>query len=107
MQESEVLTQILSDYVKERPDLDKGPIENFCAYAGNWLCTRNIVGLGMTPEGMALRFGDGSEMTFFVRQQMPAIAVTPPVNVTGNAGIGVGGLVNAGKDDNGDVSITR
>lgn len=107
MRESEVLKQILTDYIAQNPDADKNPLDSFCAYAGDWLSTHNIVGLGMTASGMALRFGDGREMTFFVSSDMPTTAVTPPISVTGNNGGRVGDLVNASAVDTTSVQIKR
>jgi len=87
MPESELLNQILSDYINANPAADKNPLENFCVYIAGWLTDHPVIGVGMTPSGMALRLADGREMSLVVSPEMTNPAtVTPPVSITGNSG---------------------
>jgi hypothetical protein len=87
MPESELLNQMLSDYIDANPAAEKNPLENFCVYIANWLIDHPVIGVGMTTSGMALRLADGRELSLVVSPGMADPAtVTPPVSITGNAG---------------------
>lgn len=91
MPKSEILTQILSDYKEAHPELvGVEGLEAFCVYAAGWFSANNVVGLGCTTDGMALRFGDGREMVFFVGagSNVPPEAVSA-FSITGNSGSGI------------------
>jgi hypothetical protein len=105
MPESELLNQILSDYIAANPDVDKDPLNNFCVYIAGWLVDHPVIGVGMTSSGMALRLADGREMTLIVTPEMTNPAtVTPPVSITGNSGSGV---TRGTLGDSPSVAITR
>jgi hypothetical protein len=105
MPESELLNQILSDYIDANPAADKDPIENFCVYIAGWLADHPVIGVGMTTNGMALRLADGREMALVVSPEMSNPAtVTPPVNITTGSS---GGVQRGAVSDSTSVSITK
>lgn len=105
MPKSELLNQILSDYVDANPAADKDPLENFCVYIAGWLTDHPVIGVGMTPSGMALRLADGREMSLVVSPEMAnPDTVTPPVSITGNSG---SGITRSPLGDTPSVSITK
>lgn len=86
MPKSELLNQILSDYIDANPAANKDPLENFCVYSAGWLIEHPVIGVGMTTNGMALRLADGRELAFVGAEMSDPATVTPPVSITGNAG---------------------
>jgi hypothetical protein len=105
MPESELLNQILSDYVVANPAADKDPLENFCVYIAGWLIDHPVIGVGMTTNGMALRLADGREMALVVGPEMSnPETVTPPVSITGNSG---SQITRGALGDSPSVGITK
>ena len=84
MPASEVLNNILDDFTAKKPELITDQLRAFCEYAATWLATKGVVGVGHTPNGLALRFADGRELLLF---EPPAELVIPvpgdTVNITG------------------------
>lgn len=85
MEKSELLKKVLSDYCAQNNDLhfNSGILSQFCDYAAEWFKRNGVIGLGHTPEGMALRLTDGSEYMLF--QPEDSSASRMPVSVTGTA----------------------
>ncbi len=105
MPESELLNQILSDYITANPAADKNPLENFCVYIAGWLLDHPAIGVGMTTNGMALRLADGREFSLVVTPEMSnPYSVTAPVSITGNSG---SGITRGAPGDATSVAITR
>jgi len=77
--------EILQDYTAKNPDVDNALTRNFCVFVTGWLADHKPIGVGMTSSGLAIRFADGREFSFFagVDASNPD-TVTPSVSVTGN-----------------------
>jgi hypothetical protein len=104
MPESELLNQMLSDYIDANPAADKDPLKNFCVYVANWLIDHPVIGVGMTTSGMALRLADGRELSLVVGSGIADPAtVTQPVSITGN----FGNQISRGQLSDLSVAITK
>jgi len=84
MPASEVLNSILDDFTAKKPELVSEQLKAFCDYAATWLATNSVVGVGHTPNGLALRFADGRELLLFEPAQELIIQVPGDVGITGN-----------------------
>lgn len=84
MPASEVLSSILEDFTRSNPELELAHIRTFCEYAATWLATKNVVGVGHTPNGLALRFADGRELVLFQLPDAVLVPVPDAVGITGN-----------------------
>lgn len=67
---NDVMAQIKADFDEAEEHAHENTERNdavavFCAFARAWFREKNVVGLGMTPSGIAFRFGDGSERLLF------------------------------------------
>lgn len=80
--ENALLKTILNEYLTAHPQANADTLSAFCAYADNWLVESNIVGVGMTADGVSLRLGNGTETCLFVATASPEILATS-VCVTG------------------------
>ncbi|NBT75202.1 MAG: hypothetical protein EBT15_04385 [Betaproteobacteria bacterium] len=83
MPASEVLTKILEDYTANNPTLEAAHLRTFCEYAATWLASKGVVGVGHTPNGLALRLADGSELLLFEPAPEVIIPVPGEVSITG------------------------
>ena len=109
MPEKELLSQIQSDYLVERPEVDEATrdaLKSFCAYAQEWLIKSRVVGVGHTQTGMAVRLADGKEFSLF---EVP-VEFDPSsfiaVGITGNGGNSARAAMAAGAADNTSMPIT-
>lgn len=84
MPASEVLTKILEDFTANNPTLETAQLRSFCDYAATWFVTQGVVGVGHTPNGLALRFADGRELLLFEPAQEIVIPVPGDVGITGS-----------------------
>jgi hypothetical protein len=81
---SEVLNSILDDFTVKKPELASDQLKAFCEYAAVWLATNSVVGLGHTPNGLALRFADGRELLLFEPPVELVIPVPGDIGITGS-----------------------
>lgn len=83
MPASEVLNNILDDFTAKKPELVSDQLRAFCEYAATWLATNGVVGVGHTPNGIALRLSDGRELLLF--EPLPELVIPVPgdVSITG------------------------
>jgi hypothetical protein len=83
MPASEVLNSILDDFTAKNPELVTEQLRLFCDYAATWLASNGVVGVGHTPNGLALRFSDGRELLLF--EPLPELVIPVPgdVGITG------------------------
>lgn len=83
MEKSELLKKVLTDYCAQNEELkfQEQILAAFCDYAADWFKQRGVVGVGHTPDGIAIRFADSSEYTLFKADDDAGAA--PPVSVTG------------------------
>lgn len=68
MPKSELLNQILSDYLAidpNRPVYDATSAAVFCDYAVEWLSRTPPIGVGHSVAALTLRFADGRELVLF------------------------------------------
>lgn len=110
MQENNaVMAQIKNDYVAENTfsEQEQAVIEQFCLYASNWFREKNVVGLGVTTSGMALRFGDGSERLLFSNPDFETQQTqnAPTIRITGGSAPKFSKSSGLGPDTS--VGITR
>lgn len=91
MAKSAVLDEILSDYCTKSDEhkFQEGILRAFCDFAAGWLAQKGIIGVGHTAEGLALRFGDGTERVLLSTEFVPQTN-TPSYQVTGVGGRGDG-----------------
>lgn len=82
----DLMHTVLQEYVSARPNADTALLSEFCAFVGDWFVKSNIIGVGMTPEGISLRLGDGTETRFSVTATVGA-GVTDAIPVTGTTTI--------------------
>lgn len=83
MPASEVLNSILDDFTAKKPELVSAELKAFCDYAATWLATNSVVGVGHTPNGLALRFSDGRELLLFEPLAELVIPVPGDIGITG------------------------
>lgn len=83
MAEKNLHQRILDDYTAHTGGFDVGPVSSFCVYATSWLKNAGIIGLGHTPNGMALRLRDGSEILLTGGEDL-SLQNSTAVSITGN-----------------------
>lgn len=87
MPKSELLEKIREDYFAAHPAADVAAVNDFCAHFVNWLTATGVVGVGHTPNGLALRFADGREFGLLFLDSELGAADTPSVAIaTSGAG---------------------
>lgn len=84
---NEAMKTILNEYLAANPAADAELLSSFCTYAEKWFVESNVVGVGVTAEGVSLRLGDGTETQLFVAAST-VFPETPAVCVTGTDVIG-------------------
>lgn len=91
MQKSELLNQILSDYLVHNtiPDDSAAAISAFCAYVDQWFSETRPVGLGHGTTNLSIRLSDGRELSLFDTAEQIVISNSPAFNITGTASAGV------------------
>lgn len=89
MQENELLTQILNDYIAENPGAATDIAAAFCRYFSAWLIEHPVIGVGVTANGVALRLADGRELLLSAGAAADQPAPAAPFNITGNSGSGI------------------
>lgn len=104
MQENELLTQILNDYIAENPAAAEDIIISaFCRYFSAWLVEHPVIGVGVTSSGVALRLSDGRELLLSAGAAADS-AASAAVNITGNHG---SRITRGAPGDTPSVSITK
>lgn len=81
MLKSELLDAVREDFFVAHPDTPAEPVTNFCNYVVSWLAKTGVVGVGHTPDGIALRLADGRELGLLFLDAAPSTADTPAVSI--------------------------
>lgn len=81
MAKSELLDAIRDAFELKCPDVDAIAVGAFCEFATDWMAKAGIVGVGHTANGLALRFGDGSEKLLFNQEPVAISADTPSIQL--------------------------
>lgn len=85
MPKSELLEKIREDYLAAHPDAAVSAIDDFCEHFVSWLAATGVVGVGHTPNGLALRFADGRELGLLFLESDLGVADTPSVAIATKA----------------------
>lgn len=89
MPKSELLSQILSDYLAadpSRPAYDAASATVFCDYAVEWLSRTPPIGVGHSVASLTLRFADGRELVLFDADENALPPPAPSMSITGTSG---------------------
>ena len=91
MQKSELLNQILTDYLGANTlsDEAEAAVTAFCDYAVQWLATERPVGVGHTTPNMAIRMANGRELALFDAAEQAVVDKSVSVGITGQGGASV------------------